>query len=68
MPKHFEIEKIVDSLAIVSDIIFQRLHCMECNKCQPCGETFMKALTTLREAGNIHTLPGGSAGPGSTKG
>jgi len=58
MPKDFEIEKLVDSLATISDIIFRRLHCMECNQCEPCGAIFMQALTTLREAGNVQTAAG----------
>jgi hypothetical protein len=61
MPKNFEIEKLVDSLATISDIIFKRLHCMECNQCEPCGPIFMKALSTLREAGNIQRATGRAA-------
>ena len=61
MPKQFEIEKLVDSLATISDIIFKRLHCMESNQCEPCGPVFMKALATLREAGHVQT---GTEGPG----
>ncbi len=63
MPKNFELEleKIVDSLATISDIIFKRLQCMECNQCEPCGGIFMKALSTLREAGNIQTVAGSAA-------
>ncbi|MEA3148078.1 MAG: hypothetical protein QOE88_27 [Verrucomicrobiota bacterium] len=53
MPKHYEIEELVDSLATISDIIFKRLHCMECNQCEPCGAVFMKALNNLRQAGHI---------------
>ena len=53
MPKDFKIELLVDSLATISDIIFKRFHCMECNQCEPCGPIFMNALTTLRKAGNI---------------
>jgi hypothetical protein len=55
MPDKIHIEKLVDSLATISDIIFKRLHCMECNQCEPCGPIFMKALKTLREAGNVQT-------------
>ena len=57
----FELEKVIDSLATISEIIFKRLHCMECNQCQPCGEVFMSALKTLREAGtpNPGALRGG---------
>jgi hypothetical protein len=57
----FEIEEIVDSLALISDIIFRRLHCMECNQCEPCGAVFMGALKVLREAGNLKQIEGGSA-------
>lgn len=53
MGKKFEIEELVDSLATISDIIFRRLHCMECNQCEPCGTVFMNALKTLRAAGNV---------------
>jgi hypothetical protein len=53
MPKDFKIEVLVDSMATISDIIFKRFHCMECNQCEPCGPIFMKALDTLRRAGNI---------------
>jgi hypothetical protein len=61
--KKFDIEKVVDSLATISDIIFKRLHCMECNQCEPCGPVFMKALTGLRDAGHIAhgTGPAGGA-------
>jgi predicted aldo/keto reductase-like oxidoreductase len=58
MPKDFEIEKLVDSLATISSIIFHRLQCMECNQCEPCGPAFMKALNTLREAGNVQEMIG----------
>ena len=53
MPKHYQIEELVDSLATISDIIFKRLHCMECNQCEPCGPVFMKALNNLRQAGHV---------------
>lgn len=52
--KRFEIEEVVDSLATISEIIFRRLQCMECNQCEPCGEVFMNALNVLREAGNVN--------------
>jgi len=58
MPKHIEIEKLVDSLATISDIIFKRFQCWECNQCEPCGPIFMRALNTLREAGNVETVAG----------
>lgn len=57
--KKFELEEIMDSLATVSDILFRRLRCMECNQCEPCGETFMGALKVLSEAGNITPTQGG---------
>ena len=49
--RKFEVEEIMDSLATISEIIFRRLKCMECNQCEPCGEAFMGALAVLREAG-----------------
>jgi len=58
MGDKFEIKKIVDSLASISDIIYRRLKCVECNQCEPCGPVFMKALNTLREAGNIESAEG----------
>jgi hypothetical protein len=61
MPKKFEIELLVDSMATISDIIFKRLHCMECNQCEPCGPIFMNALTTLRKAGKIQRATGRAA-------
>ena len=51
MPPKFEIEEVIDSLAVISEIIFNRLHCMECNQCEPCGPTFMESLKVLRVAG-----------------
>jgi len=51
MPNHFKIEELVISLSTISEIIFKRLHCMECNQCEPCGPIFMKALAQLAEAG-----------------
>jgi hypothetical protein len=56
MGKHYEIEELVDSLATISDIIFKRLHCMECNQCEPCGSVFMKALNNLRQAGHVEAI------------
>ena len=58
MPKKFEIERLVDSLATVSDIIFKRIKTMECNQCEPCGPIFMNALNTLRKAGNVQRSAG----------
>lgn len=58
--KKFEVEEIMDSLATISSIIFNRLKCMECNQCEPCGETFMQALKVLSEAGNIAEGGGGA--------
>jgi len=66
--KKFEIEKLVDSLATISDIIFRRLKCMECNQCEPCGPIFMRALTVLREAGHIAPGAGGVQGGPAAKG
>jgi hypothetical protein len=56
MGKNYEVEELVDSLATISDIIFKRLHCMECNQCEPCGAVFMKALNNLRQAGHIEGI------------
>lgn len=63
MPK-FEIEEVMDSLATISDVIFRRLHCMECNQCEPCGPGFMRALDVLREAGTVTRAEGGTAARG----
>ena len=52
-PPKWEIEELVDSLATISEIIFRRWHCVECNNCEVGGEAFMGALNTLREAGNV---------------
>lgn len=51
MPGHFRIEELVEPLSRISEIIFKRLHCMECNQCEPCGEGFMKSLKQLHELG-----------------
>jgi hypothetical protein len=51
-----EVEKLVDSLAVISRIIFNRLHCMECNQCEPCGEAFMKALDNIAKAGKVGNI------------
>jgi hypothetical protein len=61
MPKKFEIEVLVDSLATISDILFKRLKTMECNQCEPCGPSFMNALSSLRKAGNIQRSAGRAA-------
>jgi hypothetical protein len=53
MPPKFEVERLIDPLATISSILFNRLKCMECNQCEPCGPAFMKALTVLKEAGTI---------------
>lgn len=66
--KKFEIESVVDSLATISDIIFRRLHCMECNQCEPCGPIFMQALKVVREAGNVAKGQGPAGGPGAAGG
>ena len=47
----FEIEELIDPLAVLSEILFLRLRCMECNQCEPCGEQFMGALRQLAKAG-----------------
>lgn len=60
--KPFELQKVVDSLATISDIIFKRFKCMECNQCEPCGPIFMNALNVIREAGHIAHQGGPSAG------
>lgn len=51
MPDHFRIEELVQPLSRISEIIFKRLHCMECNQCEPCGEVFMKALKQIQQLG-----------------
>lgn len=51
MPDHFRIEELVQPLSRISEIIFKRLHCMECNQCEPCGEVFMKALKEIQQLG-----------------
>jgi hypothetical protein len=58
--KRFEIEEIVDSLATISEVLFIRLKCMECNQCEPCGGIFMEALGVLRAAGNVNRVEGGA--------
>ena len=47
----FEIDELIDPLAVVSEILFLRLRCMECNQCEPCGVAFMGALRQLAQAG-----------------
>jgi hypothetical protein len=52
MPEpRFEIEEIVASIATISEIIYRRFQCMECNQCEPGGSEFMGALKRLSEAG-----------------
>lgn len=51
MEPKFDVEEIVVSLATISEIIFRRLQCVECNQCEPCGAEFMAALKTVTEAG-----------------
>jgi hypothetical protein len=58
VPKDFEVEEIVDSLATISDIVFKTLVCMECNIGAPCGEAFMAALEVLRKAGTERQVEG----------
>jgi hypothetical protein len=53
MPPKYEIEEVMDSLAVISEVLFRRLHCMECNQCEPCGPAFMQSLEVLRAAGNV---------------
>jgi hypothetical protein len=64
MPPPYEIEKVMDSLATISSILFKRLHCMECNQCEPCGVYFMNALKVLQSAGKV--AGGRETGPAST--
>ncbi len=47
----FDIEELIDPLAVLSEIIFLRLKCVECNQCEPCGPEFMGALRRLAQAG-----------------
>ena len=47
----FEIQELIDPLAVLSEIIFLRLKCVECNPCEPCGPEFMGALQQLAKAG-----------------
>lgn len=61
MAPRFEIEEVMDSLATISEILFRRLKCMECNQCEPCGEAFMGALKVLREAGEVAPVARGGA-------
>lgn len=53
MPPKFDFERLIDPLAVISSILFKRLHCMECNQCEPCGPAFMQALSVLKEAGTV---------------
>jgi hypothetical protein len=63
--KKFDLERVVDSLATISDIIFKRLQCVECNQCEPCGPIFMRALNNIREAGHVTKGEGPAGGQGS---
>lgn len=58
----FEIDELIDPLAVLSEIIFRRLKCVECNKCEPCGEEFMGALRQLAKAGGRLGQEEGEAG------
>jgi hypothetical protein len=60
MSGSFHLDRIIESLATISDIIYKRFHCMECNQCEPCGPSFMNALNTLREA-RVHAQQAPSA-------
>jgi hypothetical protein len=51
MHHKYNIEELLQPLATISEILFKRLQCMECNRCEPCGEVFMQALRQLAEAG-----------------
>ena len=53
MAPPYEVEAVMDSLATISEVLFRRLVCMECNQCEPCGPAFMASLNVLREAGKI---------------
>jgi hypothetical protein len=53
MPPKYELEKVIDSLATISSILFNKLHTMECNQCEPCGGYFMDALKVLKSAGQV---------------
>jgi hypothetical protein len=61
MAPKYEIEEVMDSLATISEVLFRRLQCMECNQCEPCGEVFMSALKVLREAGEVAPVARGGA-------
>lgn len=58
----FKLEEILDPLARISEIIFKRLHTMECNPCEPCGPVFMESLQRLQKLGHASSgerqLPG----------
>ena len=59
--RRFEVEEIMDSLATVSEILFRRLKCVECNQRELCGAVFMEALNVLRTAGEVKGLEAGRA-------
>jgi hypothetical protein len=60
--KDFEIEKFADALSTISEIIWRRINCMECNQCEPCGAAFMGALKTLKEMGTPNIKAASKAG------
>jgi hypothetical protein len=60
----YELEEVMDSLATISEILFLRLKCMECNQCEPCGEAFMSSLNVLRKVGNVAQLEGRASAEG----
>lgn len=53
MAPNYDIERVIDSLATISSVLFKRLVTMECNKCEPCGEYFMEALKVLQSSGKV---------------
>jgi hypothetical protein len=58
---NYRIDEVVDALAVISEVIFNRWKCCECNACYPGGDTFMSALEVLRSAGS-GAARGGAAG------
>jgi hypothetical protein len=52
MAPNYDLEKLIDPLAVISRILFNRLKTMECNQCEPCGAEFMKALKSIESLGN----------------
>ena len=53
MAKEIEIEVVVDSLATISDILYNKFYGVQCVGTELCGPIFMDALNTLRQAGTI---------------